>query len=138
PVAAHLTDSTIYGHLWATDRTRALYDDRGRTARWLHVLTALAGAQADLGLIPRSSAEAVAAIDVDRLDLDEIGRRTRETSHSVLGFIGVLRDVLPDDAAEHVYLGATVQDLTDTSLSLEIDQLGSWLLEDLLAIEATL
>src|SRR5699024_684914 len=97
-----------------------------------------AGAQADLGLIPRSSAEAVAAIDVDRLDLDEIGRRTRETSHSVLGFIGVLRDVLPDDAAEHVYLGATVQDLTDTSLSLEIDQLGSWLLEDLLAIEATL
>lgn len=137
-MAAHLTDSVVFGHLWATDRTRALYDDRGRTARWLRILAALAGAQADLGIVPRSSAESIAALDVDRLDLAEIGRRTRETSHSVLGLIGVLREALPDDAAEHVYHGATVQDVSDTSLSLEIDQLGRWFLDELLAIEETL
>src|SRR5699024_8951225 len=113
-------------------------DDRGRTERWLRILTALAGAQADVGIIPRSSAEAISRLRADDLDLDEIGRRTRQTSHSVLGFIGVLREHLPSDAAEHVYHGATVQDVSDTSLSLEIDRLGGWLLEDLRAIEATL
>ena len=45
-----MTDSVVYGHLWATDETRALFDDRGRTQIWLEVIAALAdGAGASSG-----------------------------------------------------------------------------------------
>ena len=38
--------------------------------------------------------------------------------------IRALQQVLPDDAAEHVYYGATVQDLTDTWFALLIRDVG--------------
>ena len=51
-----LADSVVYGHLWATDEARALFDDRGRTQAWLDIVAALAAAEAELGLIPEAAA----------------------------------------------------------------------------------
>ena len=44
--------SAVYGHLWATQETRELFDDRGRTRAWLEIIAALAAAQGELGIIP--------------------------------------------------------------------------------------
>jgi adenylosuccinate lyase len=124
-MGARLTDSVAYAHLWATDETRALFDERPRWQRWLDILAALAAAQADLALIPASSAEAIAEhARVDDLDLDFLADETRRTTHSTLGLIRALRRVLPDDVAEHVYYGATVQDLTDTWFALTMRDVG--------------
>jgi adenylosuccinate lyase len=124
-MGARLTDSVAYAHLWATDETRALFDERPRWQRWLDILAALAAAQADLALIPASSAEAIAEhARVDNLDLDFLADETRRTTHSTLGLIRALRRVLPDDVAEHVYYGATVQDLTDTWFALTMRDVG--------------
>jgi adenylosuccinate lyase len=124
-MGARLTDSVAYAHLWATDETRALFDERARWQRWLDILAALAAAQADLALIPASSAEAIAEhARVDDLDLDFLADETRRTTHSTLGLIRALRRVLPDDVAEHVYYGATVQDLTDTWFALTMRDVG--------------
>jgi adenylosuccinate lyase len=124
-MGARLTDSVAYAHLWATDETRALFDERARWQRWLDILAALAAAQADLALIPASSAEAIAEhARVDNLDLDFLAEETRRTAHSTLGLIRALRRVLPDDVAEHVYYGATVQDLTDTWFALTMRDVG--------------
>jgi len=110
-----LADSVLYGHLWATDETRALFDDRGRTQTWLEILAALAAAQAELGIIPPAAATAIAArADVDRLDLDAVGEATRRTGHSTLGLIEVLQRDLDAEAGAWVSWGATVQDVTDT------------------------
>jgi adenylosuccinate lyase len=118
-MGARLSDSDAYAHLWGTAETRALFDDAARWQRWLDILAALAFAQADLGVIPRSSADAIAdAARADVLDVDMVARETRRTAHSTLGLIRALQHVLPPDAAEHVYYGATVQDLTDTWFSL--------------------
>jgi adenylosuccinate lyase len=93
----------------------ALFDDRGRTQGWLDVLTALAAAQAEIGLIPAEAATAIAEhADVDRLDLSAVGAGTRAAGHSTLGLIQELRRILPEAAREWVYYGATVQDVTDT------------------------
>jgi adenylosuccinate lyase len=108
-------DSLLFGHLWGTDETRALFDDRGRTALWLEIVAALAAAQAELGIVPEAAAAAIAgAADVDRLDLEAVGAETRATGHSTLGFIRVLQRGLDPEAREWVYHGATVQDVTDT------------------------
>jgi adenylosuccinate lyase len=124
-MGARLTDSVAYAHLWATDETRALFDERARWQRWLDILAALAAAQADLALIPPASAEAIAErARVDDLDLDFLADETRRTGHSTLGLIRALRRLLPDDVAEHVYHGATVQDLTDTWFALTMRDVG--------------
>ena len=124
-MGARLTDSVAYAHLWATAETRALFDERARWQRWLDILAALAAAQADLAVIPASSAETIAEhARVDDLDLDFLAEETRRTAHSTLGLIRALRRVLPDDVAEHVYYGATVQDLTDTWFALMMRDVG--------------
>ena len=112
-------DSVVYRHLWTTPELRALFDDEGRTRRWLRVLAALAGAQAELGIVPARAAEAIAAhADTGPLDLEAVAAGTRATGHSTLGLIRYLRAVLPPGAAEWVYYGATVQDVTDTWFGL--------------------
>ena len=114
-MGARLTDSAEYAHLWGTDEVRAIFDQDARRQAWIEILVALADAQAELGIIPRSSATTIAEqARADRLDLDLLAAETRRTSHSTLGFIAALKAIVPAEAAEHVYYGITVQDLTDT------------------------
>jgi adenylosuccinate lyase len=131
-VGARLTDSPAYAHLWGTEETRGLFDEQARWQRWLDILVALAGAQADLGIIPERSADAIAAgATVERIDLATVAEETRRTSHSTLGLIRALQRALPDEVAEHVYYGATVQDVTDTWFALVMRDVGDLVERDL-------
>lgn len=118
-MTSHPADSVVYRHLWSTPELHGLFDDEERTQAWLDVLAALADAQAELGLVP---AEAAAAIReharVELLDMEAVAEGTRAAGHSTLGLIRCLRGLLPEHAAEWVYYGATVQDLTDTWFAL--------------------
>lgn len=112
-------DSIVYRHLWSTDEVRVLLDDTGRTQRWLDILVALAQAQAELGIVPTDAADQIARhARVELLDLNRVASETRVTGHSTLGLIRVLREVLPRTCADWVYVGATVQDVTDTWFAL--------------------
>jgi adenylosuccinate lyase len=138
-VGARLSDSRLYAHLWGTDELRAVFDEGPRLQSWLEILAALAAAQAELGIIPVASAQAIAAAaDVDRLDLELVIAETQRTSHSTLGLIRGLRQLLPPEAAEHVHRGATVQDVTDTWTALAMRRVGEVVWRDLGAIEASL
>jgi adenylosuccinate lyase len=138
-VGARITDSELYAHLWGTDELRAVFDERARLQSWLDILAALARAEAHVGLIPAESAkEITAAADVDRLDLAFVAEETRRTSHSTLGLIHGLQRILPAPASEHVYLGATVQDVTDTWTALAVREVGRVVWRDLRAVEALL
>lgn len=132
---AHLIDSRIFGHQWSTSEARALFSERQRVQRWLDVIAALARAQASVGLIPAEAASAISKLKATELSLDDIAARTRQTSHSTLGLIQVLRERLPDSAAHYVYYGATVQDVTDTSAVLELRTVGAILWREWNAIE---
>jgi adenylosuccinate lyase len=135
-MGAHLIDSVLYGHLWATPELRARFEDRGRVAAWLDVLAALAEAQAGLGLVPEAAARAIReGARVEALDLDRVAAETRATGHSTLGLIRCLREVLPELAREWVYWGATVQDLSDTWTSLLLRQVGDVVDRDLARAE---
>ena len=135
---AHLIDSAVYGHGWSTPESLALFSERARLARWVDVLKALAAAQADLGIIPDSSSQAIAALDADSLDVAAVGAETRRTSHSALGLVRELQAQLPEHAREHVYYGATVQDVSDTAAALEMRAVGGLVWRDLRAVEDAL
>ena len=131
-MGARLSDSAEYAHLWGTAEVRAVFDQDARRQRWLDILVVLAEAQAELGIIPRPSATAIAeGARLERLDLDFLAAETRRTSHSTLGLINTLKAVLPEDAAEHVYYGVTVQDLTDTWTVLAAGQVMTIVWRDL-------
>jgi adenylosuccinate lyase len=135
---AHLIDSEIFGHQWSTPESRAIFAESSRVSRWLDVVVALAEAQAEVGVIPVESAVAIAGLRGCPLDVTEIAEGTRATSHSTLGMIHVLQRLLPAEAAEHVYYGTTVQDVSDTAQVMELDQVASIVWRDLRAIEAEL
>ncbi|HEX3538975.1 MAG TPA: adenylosuccinate lyase family protein [Acidimicrobiales bacterium] len=129
----------MYAHLWGTDELRAVFDEPARLQSWLEILAALARAQATLGLIPASSADAITeAADVSRLDLAYAAAQTRATSHSTLGLIRAFQKILPENARQHVYMGVTVQDITDTWTALTLRQVGAIVWRDLRLIEGQL
>jgi adenylosuccinate lyase len=134
-----VTDSILYRHLWSTDETRAIFDEPARLHSWLAILVALADAQAELGIVPAEAAQAIRTKAVaERLDLSFVASETRRTGHSTLGLIHGLQRILPASAAEWVYYGITVQDLTDTWTALAMRSVGSILSRDLRAVEGLL
>ncbi len=135
-MSTRITDSALYGHLWGTEETRAIFGEQGRLQGWLDVIAALARAQAAEGVIPPAAAGAITEhARAELIDLDYAARQTRESSHSALGLIRALQAVLPADARDYVYVGATVQDITDTWTSLAIRQFGGIVWRDLRRIE---
>lgn len=138
-MGTRLTDSASYAHLWGTDELARVFDEPARLQCWLDILVALARAQARLGIVPADAAEAIAAgARVPALDLDYVAEQTRLTSHSTLGLIRGLRRVLPEHAREYLYLGATVQDLTDTWFGVVMREVGALVWRELRALEADL
>ena len=134
-----ITDSVLYRHLWGTDEARAVLGEEGRLAGWLEVITALARVQAEAGLIPVRAAELIAEhARADRIDLASAAEQTRQASHSMLGLIRALQAVLPEQARDYVYAGATVQDITDTWTALALRRIGGLVWRDLRRIEERL
>jgi adenylosuccinate lyase len=129
---------SVYGHLWSTGETRALFDDDGRTRMWLDILGVLAEAEAELGLIPEAAGRAIAARVREPVDLAAVASETRATGHSTLGLIRVLQRDLGDDAREWVYYGATVQDVSDTWTGLVARRMLDIAERDLGTIDAAL
>ena len=138
-MGARITESALYGHLWGTDELRAVFDESARIQGWMDVLVALAGAQAELGIIPAEAARAIAGhAAADRLDMTSVIEDTRRTGHSMLGFIRGWQAILPAEGREWVYYGATVQDVTDTWTALAMKAVSAVVWRDLRRAEAML
>jgi len=134
-----IADSAFYAHLWGTAEARAILGEEGRLAGWLAVIAALARAQAAAGLIPaRAAAVITEHARPDRIDVGYAAEQTRLASHSMLGLIRALRAALPGKAGEYVYVGATVQDVTDTATALALRGIGALAWRDLRRIEDVL
>lgn len=138
-MGTRLSDSRQYEHLWGTPELAEVFEEQARLQSWLTIIAALANAQARVGIIPAESAAAIDAhADVRLLDLDLVAEQTRLTSHSTLGLIHALQQVLPESAREHVYYGATVQDVTDTWFGLVMQRVGAVVWRDLHTLEGAL
>ncbi len=92
-----------------------LFAAEARWQRWLEVEAALAVAEADLGVVPPTAAEAiVAAVTSDRLDLDRVRAGIAATSHPLMPLVQELSRVVGDPHGGWVHWGATTQNITHT------------------------
>jgi 3-carboxy-cis,cis-muconate cycloisomerase len=85
---------------------------------------ALAIAQARLGIIPQKAAdEIVKHCDVDEIDFDELRRQTELIGYPVLPMVQQLVkkvNAVEDQLGEWAHWGTTTQDLTDTTVVMQL------------------
>jgi adenylosuccinate lyase len=102
---------------------RALYRLENRWQAWLDVEVALARAQADLGIVPRDCAEAIAkAARLELFDRARIDESARRTAHTIVPLVWELSRVVGDPAGRWVHWGATTQNITQTGDLLVLRQ----------------
>src|ERR671933_284868 len=113
PTAARVSDPGI----------RALYRLENRWQAWLDVETALARAQAELGIIPNEAAEAIAAAArLDLLDRKRIDEGFARTGHTIVPLVWELSRIVGEPHGGWVHWGATTQNITQTGDLLVLRQ----------------
>ncbi|MBP2471689.1 3-carboxy-cis,cis-muconate cycloisomerase [Crossiella equi] len=111
--------SELFDPLSAAGPVHAEVDDRAWLRAMLDFERALAAAQAEVGLIESGHAEAIAvACDVDNYDPAGIGASAVGVGNPAAPLVRALTQRVTGDAARHVHLGATSQDVLDTAAML--------------------
>src|ERR1700691_1326059 len=102
---------------------RALYRLENRWQAWLDVEVALAKAQAELGIIPRDAAEAIAGgARMELLDRARIDEGLARTGHTIVPLVWALSRVVGEQHGGWVHWGATTQNITQTGDRLVVRQ----------------
>jgi 3-carboxy-cis,cis-muconate cycloisomerase len=113
PTAARVADPGI----------RALYRIENRWQAWLDVEVALAQAQAELDIIPKEAAEAIAAAArLDLLDRSRIDEGFARTGHTIVPLVWELSRIVGEPYGGWVHWGATTQNITQTGDLLVLRQ----------------
>lgn len=132
---SHIVDSHFYSNGYTTPEARQVFCDFHRLQRWLDVEAALAECQAELGIIPRESADILLrSARLELLDVEAIRKDISSTGHSLIPLLTAWQKSIPPEAAHYIHFGATTQDIQDTAQSLELKDIISILERDLLEI----
>src|SRR5260370_407442 len=101
----------------------ALYRQENRWQAWLDVEAALAKAQAELGIIPKPAAEAIARMArLELLDRGHIDEGFARTGHTIVPLGWRLARIVGDPHGGWVHWGATTQNITQTGDLLVLRQ----------------
>ena len=107
-----------------------LWSPETRYRIWFEIEAHAADAMAELGVIPKESAEAIwklgggATFDADRIDEIE-----RTTKHDVIAFLTHVSEIVGPEA-RFLHQGMTSSDVLDTCLSVQLSRAADMLIED--------
>ncbi|THU76390.1 L-Aspartase-like protein [Dendrothele bispora CBS 962.96] len=138
-----VTDSEIFKNIFSTPESSAIWSDRTRTAYYLQFESALAVAEARVGIIPQEAATLIEekCSSVDLIDMKELREETEKIGYPVLGvvkqIVRMVNDVKPG-LGEWTHWGATTQDVTDTATILQLRDSCNLLSQSLQAITSGL
>lgn len=126
PVFEDKAGATAFDSFYLKDRygsraMRAIWSDRAMVQAWLDCEAALARAEAEVGIVPKSAARAIArAARVDNISLPAMRAEFDQTWNPILPLVNALRARLPESAAPWVHWGATSKNIMDTGSALQI------------------
>ena len=128
--------------LVTTDALAEVFGDRSIVQTMLDVEAALARAQAELGVIPATAADAIAkAASADHIDVASLAGGARRSGTAVIALVDALVArvrAIDARAAGFVHWGATSQDIADTALVLLVGRAAAVLARDQAALSAAL
>jgi 3-carboxy-cis,cis-muconate cycloisomerase len=116
-----LTSSSgeLFGALFVPADAAAAVGDRAWLVAMLEFEAALAGAEAEAGVIPADAASAIAAAcDPDRFDAAELGRAGHKAANPAAPLVTALTEAVGEEAGAYVHWGATSQDVLDSAAML--------------------
>ena len=97
---------------------RSLFSRGARLERALKVEAALAAAEAEVGMVPKEAAEAIAGVaDLVHVPVERVDSLERTLRHDVMASTRALAEAA-GPAGRWVHFGATSADITDTALGL--------------------
>ncbi|APW35836.1 adenylosuccinate lyase [Rhodoferax koreense] len=106
-----------------SDDAKRIWNDSATLQAWLDVEVALARAQAELGLIPASAAEVIAAKGQASLfDRERLARDIAFSQHGLVPVLHQFEALCGEPAARYIHWGATTQNIFDTGASLQMAQ----------------
>ncbi len=118
---------------------QGMFSDNARFQRWLDVEASLARAQAALGIIPVEAAGAISRkARAELLDLAKYREKYLETAHPLVALLRLFQPLVEGGAGQYVHLGATTQDIMDTSTVLALKGSHKVIFESLRRIEGAL
>ncbi|MGY0062904.1 class-II fumarase/aspartase family protein [Streptomyces sp. LZ34] len=122
-------DSFLFRDMFGTPAMREIFSDTAYVERIIDTETALARAQAKVGIIPAEAADDITAkAGLDGLDLERLRAETEIVGYPVLPIVKQVADQC-GDAGRYLHWGATTQDIMDTAVMLQCKQ-GVALLQD--------
>jgi 3-carboxy-cis,cis-muconate cycloisomerase len=128
--------------LATTPTLAALFSDESVLQAMLEFETALACAEARHGLIPKETADAIAAAArPDKFDISVLAEATFRAGTPTIPLVKMLTDQVQKtdaEAARFVHWGATSQDVADTAMSLLLKRAEPILIADMLRLEKAL
>lgn len=123
-MSASALDHPVLGALLGDAEAGALFTVEAELDAMLCFEVALAGAEAELGLIPAGAVGAiVAGCEAFRPDMEQLAAATARDGLAVPELVRQLRAAVGGEHAVHLHLGATSQDVIDTALVLRLSAL---------------
>ena len=114
-------DSKIFGTLFGDAEISQVLTDESYVRALVEVETALARAEARVGVIPQAAANQIAnAADANRIDLEALARGTARSGFPIIALVQEIRKAVGGEAASYVHWGATTQDIMDTACVLQL------------------
>jgi 3-carboxy-cis,cis-muconate cycloisomerase len=111
--------ASLFDPIFSTDEVLAATGPNAWLQAMLDVEAALAGVEAEIGLVPDDAAATIAGCCLaERFDPGELGRAARHGGNPVIPLVEALRAVVPEPAAQWVHRGATSQDILDSAAML--------------------
>ena len=108
-------DSAIFAPLFNDEEVSNLLSDAAFVNALVEVEVALARAEARVGVIPASAADAIGKVTADRVDIAALTSGTIRSGFPIIALVQELRKQVNADAAPFVHWGATTQDIMDTA-----------------------
>ncbi|WP_010277703.1 adenylosuccinate lyase [Paenibacillus senegalensis] len=129
---SHVIDMIMLKNLFGTAEMREIWSDENRLQKHLDVEAALALAEAEVGLIPKEAAEAIAShAKVELLDVQAIADEVLVVKHSLMPTLKALQKLSGPEHGEWVHFGATTQDIVDTGMMLQLKEAHSLIVRGL-------
>lgn len=133
---------SLYAQYFYSAQADELLSDKHLIAQMLRFEGTLALAQAEQGLMPQASAEAIAnCCQTDLIDTESLIAAVRLGGNAAIPLIKQLTQAVKQkypEAAGWVHLGATSQDVIDTATVLQIEEFIYWLDEKLAVLSELL
>lgn len=138
-MACNMLDSLLYRNSFSTPTMREIFDDTALIQNILDFEAALAETQAEMGIIPQEAAvEIRKKAKVENLNISRIEEGIKKVGHSLVPILKEFQSVCDNNYGEYVHLGATTQDIIDTSFMLSMKRGYEVIYNDTLEAERTL